>query len=148
MSGFTITQHIKSTPEKAFVALCDFTHAPEFHQHVVESHFLTNGPLRVGTRISETHQVLGWKEIDEMTIIKFNPPHSMVLEEFTHGTLYRFGFEVAETHGGCKVKHVFTHTPKTLMAKITAMLFFFMNASMKKLHQQDLAEAKAYAEAL
>lgn len=148
LASFTIVEHFSTTPEKAFLALSDFSGASAFHQSIVKTIIRTKGPLRVGTKISETRKMFGKQETEELTITQFDPPRLIALEAFNHGAHYQFSFEIVPDDNGCEVTHTFIGTPQTAMAKIFSILFSFMNGSMAKMLKKDLKETKKHAESL
>src|SRR4029079_493860 len=59
MRSFTYTIHIDRSPETVWTYMMDFSKAPRWRNLVREVEVLTPGPLRVGSELKITFDVLG-----------------------------------------------------------------------------------------
>ena len=59
MRSFTYTIYIERTPEQVWDYMMDFTNAPRWRNLVRQVDVITNGPLRVGSEMLVTFDIMG-----------------------------------------------------------------------------------------
>ena len=65
--------------EEVFAFLADIGNAPRWQRGVVSSHKVSEGPMRVGTRFTESMQVMGMKFDANCEVTAFEPPRRLTM---------------------------------------------------------------------
>ncbi len=146
MPKISISEHFAVPPERAFAALTDFANLAGVISGIQRIEVITPGPVGLGTRIRETRTMYGREATEEMQVTEWEPPHAFTLEAHSHGAHYVTRHTLVPKDGGTQVSLEFDAMPKTLGARILAVLMRRMVKSVRVLLEKDLQEAKAAAE--
>ncbi len=146
MPKISISEHFAVPPERAFAALTDFANLAGVISGIKRIEVLTPGPAGLGTRIRETRTMFGRDAVEEMQVTEWDPPRAFTLEAHSHGAHYVTRHALVPKDGGTQVSLDFRAMPKTLGARILAVLMRRMVKSVRGLLEKDLQEAKAAAE--
>ena len=137
---------IAAPPETVFTVLSDIPRWPDSIPNIEKVEMLTSGPVNVGTRFRETRKMHGRSATEEMTVVKYDPPHRFDLSAENHGARYLATQEVIPVTGGSRLVLTFGATPLTLMARLFSVLGFAFAGSIRRQLQRDLDHVKAEAE--
>jgi hypothetical protein len=149
MACLNLTVDIDLEPRRAFELFTDLNKAAERISGIEKLEVLTDGPIGLGTRFSETRMMFK-KECTE----------TMEITEFEHGKRYAVGCESC----GCAYNSIFNFKPKgagtevelevtgrpisffaKVMSPLTALMFGSM---MKKCIGKDMTDLQAAAKGL
>ncbi|MEM7755792.1 MAG: SRPBCC family protein [Planctomycetota bacterium] len=148
MKGLKVDAVIDAPIQTVWSCAVDLDKWAETMQAITRVEKLTDGPVGVGTRFSETRVMFGREATEEMTISRFDAPTAMGFDAFSSGTKYysEMRFE-AMGHGQTRLTIEFNAEPQKLMAKVLGGL---MSGLMRKHVEQallgDLADMKAACE--
>ena len=106
MSGFTLTEWIARSPKEVFDFISDSENAPKIGANTKSMVKLTEGPVGVGTRYSETRIMNGKENQSELEIVGFEPGRLYAMKNVTEGveTVYTYTFQ--EENNGTQVDMV------------------------------------------
>ncbi|MBT3784054.1 hypothetical protein HOF92_03690 [bacterium] len=91
-------------PIEVFEYISDFSRNPEWQSGMKEAHFLTEGPLRVGTRYAQVAKFLG-KRIESVFEVTAFDPGKLVSAKSVEGSFpISFCRTVEPTGAGARVK--------------------------------------------
>lgn len=135
---------IAADPGSVFGRLTDFPNAADHVSAVDSVEMLTDGPVGVGTRFTETRTMFGTRASETMEVVAFEPGRSCTLTAESCGCVYETVLSVAPTGAGSRVELVTRATPRTLTAGIARVLTGPLVAgAMRKAMRADLDELKA-----
>jgi uncharacterized membrane protein len=83
---------IAKPPQDVFAFLADIGNAPRWQRGVVSSHKVSEGPMRVGTRFTETMRVMGMKFDANCEVTVFEPPQRLTMVADGRLVRYEGGF--------------------------------------------------------
>jgi len=66
---------IERSPEEVFAYLSELDKHGEWQDQIVSSKFETEGPVRVGTRVTDTRKMGGQQRDVTYEVVAFDPPH-------------------------------------------------------------------------
>lgn len=79
MIRVTAAVDIARPQQDVFAFLADIGNAPRWQRGVVSSHKVSDGPMRVGTKFTETMQVMGMKFDATCEVTVFEPPQRLTM---------------------------------------------------------------------
>lgn len=147
MGKLVVSTLVAAPADPVFAVYTDLEKAVDRIEEIVALEILTEGPVGLGTRWSETRLMFKKEAVEEMEITSFEPPRCYVVEANSHGSLYRSVFDFEEEEGGTRVTWTFHTTAQSFGAKIMAPIFsLLMGGMMRKLMQKDLDALGAVCE--
>lgn len=137
MSSVKVSVEISAPRQQVFEVFTDLDNAADRIEGIKSLTVLTDGPVAVGTRFTETRVMFGKEATETMEFTEVTPPSQYVVEANSHGSHYKsvYGFE--EIAGGTKVTMSFMATPQSVFAKI---MWFLMGKAMMKASRKCLAD--------
>jgi carbon monoxide dehydrogenase subunit G len=107
------TLAIARRPEAVFELLSDIERLPEWQSSAVEAH--SDGPLEVGSRVSEKRRLLGREMDTELEVVAFEPPKRLTLRSLGGPVSFNVDHELAENGGGTRLTFVAEAEPGRLL---------------------------------
>ena len=102
MTTVTVEIDINTSPQRTFESFTNLPRMGEVVTAINKVKTLTNGPVGVETRFSETRTMMGKQATEEMEVTQFEPPSLFVHEAKSHGchyiSTYRSGRRRHESH--------------------------------------------------
>jgi hypothetical protein len=74
MSNFELTEFINKPPKDVFALLADLSKGSKFLENIKESKKITEGPIGVGTRFTETRLINGKEAKAEILVTGYEAP--------------------------------------------------------------------------
>lgn len=142
MAQITISKSIHASPERTFEFLTDFAGAPARIRAIKRIEILTPGPIRAGTRFRETRIMFKREATEEMEVLAFDPPRSVVLGCESCGSRFRTEFTVAADGAESTVTMTFMAQPISFFARLMSPLMKPMLKSCAKSCEEDLEDIK------
>lgn len=134
----TVSRQIDAPPQRVFEVFTDLRRCAERVGGIESARVLTDGPVGVGTRWTETRKIMGKLSSETMWITAFDPPRGYTAEAASHGTHYTSTFGFEPEAGGTRVTMVFEGRPIGLMAKLMMPLGALLCGSLKKMIARDM----------
>ena len=146
MAKVTFSQRIERPRGEVFRVFTDLEQMPKRIDGIKGVEKLTEGPVGVGTRFSETREIFGKSATEEMEFTDFQVDESYTVECDSHGTHYRSIFQFEPVGNQTDVNVVFEAKPVSLKAKLLAPLGWLMIGTTKKIFQRDVEDLKKATE--
>ncbi len=129
MAGFTASEWIARPPDEVFAYAVDAANAPKWLRDVEKVEPITEGPLRVGTRLRGTRILGGVAETAELEVTEFeaNRLYAATTVMYDIEATYRYTF--TPERGGTRVDLEGLFRAKSLAARLTVAMIA---------HQMDL----------
>ena len=143
MPRFTATKHLPHPVEDVFAASSDFANAADNVEAITKTEILTDGPVGVGTRFTETRVIFKREATETMEVSVFDPPNRYVLLADSCGTKYETTLDFEPRDGGTQLTMTFDARPYTIMGKIMGFIFRPMMKSMLKMVEKDFDDLSA-----
>ena len=146
MAKVSFSQRIACPRGEVFRLFTDLDQMPKRIDGIKGVKKLTEGPVGVGTRFSETREMFGKQATEEMEFTDYQADESYTVECDSHGTHYRSIFQFEPVGDDTDVNVVFEAKPVSLKAKLLAPLGWLMLGTTKKIFQRDVDDLKQVAE--
>ena len=138
---------IDAPRERVFSVLSDISAWPVRISGIDHVEFLTEGPVRVGTRFRETRQMHGREATEEMMVAELVAPERMVLTAENHGAQYRAAhFVEVAGPSSSRLLIEFEGRPVSLFGWLCMPLAVLFKGAVKRAMLADLADLKRAAE--
>lgn len=141
-----LEKNIAAPVETVFALATDFATMDKRISGVVRVEMLTEGPVGVGTRFSETRVMFGKEHAETMEVTAFEKNKRVGLLAGGCGCRYDSGFEFEPTESGTRVKLFIVATPQTLMARLMTPVGWLVKPTMRKMIEQDLEDLRIACE--
>jgi carbon monoxide dehydrogenase subunit G len=102
---FTNTVTIARTPAVVFAFLADFENVPRWNYAIAETHKVTAGAVRVGTRYRQVRTVPSHSD-ESFEVVTFEPEHQLAI----HGQIGPLSGDIAYQLAGVRQATVLTNT--------------------------------------
>ncbi len=147
MAKLEIRNAIDAPLERTFRAFSDVNRFAELASAITKVELLTEGPIGVGTRFTETRRMFGKEATEAMEFTEYQFPNSYTIEAKSHGSHYisRFQFETNQA-GATDVRLVFEAKPLSFFAKLMTPFAKAMTNSVRKTLQSDFEDIKRHLE--
>lgn len=147
MTTVTIEIDINASPQRTFETFTNLPRMGEVVTAINKMEILTDGPVGVGTRFSETRTMMGKQATEEMEVTQFDPPSLFVHEAKSHGCHYISTYRFEPVGEGTKVTLTFEGRALTFGAKLmTIALGWMMKGAIRKCVGADFNDLKGEAE--
>lgn len=146
MKTISVSRHAKAPVERVFAVATDFAGAPGRLKAIKSLQVHTEGPVRVGTRFTETRVMMGRDASETMEVLALDPPRSYTLGAESHGCRYRTELRFTPKDGGTLIEMHFGYEPVTLVAKIMSVMLRFMTKTIVAQCGKDLEDIAAWSE--
>jgi hypothetical protein len=136
---------VAARPAAIFAVVSDIAHWPQIFDAVKNVELLTDGPVRVGTRLRENRIMFGHEVAEEMEVMTFGPPHELRLALDGRGMHWEREYIIdALAGGGSRVMLIFRSRPegglgRTMQPLMTPLMQIVLRDEM----EQDLADLAA-----
>ncbi len=139
MGRIVVEKHINAPVDLVFARLTDLESWPETVEGITRIEKLTEGPVRNGTRFTETRVMFGKEHSETMTFGDVLPNRGYTLTASSCGMLYESVHSLAAEGAGTHLRMEMTSTPISLGAKIIAPIMgVLLKGTMKKMIAKDL----------
>ena len=115
MRSFRYTIHIDRSPAHVWAFMLDFSKAPLWHNLVREVKILTDGPIRPGTELQITFDVLGRVRTARCDVSAFETARCFGLRNIEENVTARFEYALAPDGTGTLVAFTCDLRPHGLM---------------------------------
>ncbi len=146
MSTLNLSTTVAAPLSQVFQAFADFEKADAIIDSIVRIEMLTDGPVGVGTRFSETRVMFGKEATEEMEVTAFAPDRLITVSADSCGSRFDSTFRFMPEGSGTRVDMEMVIRPVTLMAKLMWPIGWLMKGTMKKMMQSDMDQVKAACE--
>ena len=147
MKPVEVTKFIKADVDQVFQVFSDLENCAERIEAIIKLEVLTDGPVGLGTRWTETRVMFGKESSETMEITQWKPSESYLAEAESHGSHYYSEYRFETEGEGTKVTMTFWATPLNLFARIMGFLMGgMMRKTLIKCMDQDMDELKHYLE--
>lgn len=146
MGRVTVTKTIDASQEAVFDVLADFEHAAERIPAILRLELLTDGPVGVGTRFSETRILFKKECTEEMEITGFSRPGGYRVESGSCGCHYTTDVRVRPEGQYTLVEMTMEYRAVSFLAKLMSPLAVLMRGPIVKCFEADLEALKGYVE--
>lgn len=159
MSNITVTETIHAPIDRVFEIASNIPNCASYIKGIELIETLEEAPpaetnlglVGKGYTWRETRIMFGKKATEDMSITKWFPPNSYIVEARSHGCHYLtdITFESLPEQDGKPVSTMtmsFNATPETFGAKIMMLVFSFMTKKLVQCLADDLRDIKAVAE--
>jgi uncharacterized protein YndB with AHSA1/START domain len=103
MFKYTAECEIRRPVGEVFAYVSDATRQTEWAQGVTECHWEQPGAVAVGSTAIQSMTFMGKQRVVPVTVLEYQPGEKIVFEK-RQPFLIRFGFELAGTDGGTRVR--------------------------------------------
>ena len=103
MAGFVMSEWIEATPDQVFNFMIDPDNGPKAMESVISSHKLTDGPVGVGTRFSETRLMKGKEHTSELEVIGFEAPEVYAVQVSQSGIDVEYHYDLSAENEGTRL---------------------------------------------
>lgn len=128
----TATVTIRQTPEKVFSYLTDLEKLPQWTPFK-NVKLLTGGPLNVGSRFTQTVEIIGRNIESEVEVMEYNAPTLLVLKSISGPVNFVQHFTLTPAEEGTQLKVDMEGEPTGLLKAAQPLL---KPAVEKQLHNQ------------
>lgn len=133
--------------DRVFESFTDFPTMADRIACIQHIEMLTNDPIGVGTKFSETRTVMGKQATETFQVVEFEPGRKLRLDTESCGVRYESTYTLTPTADGTHIDFAMHTKPLTLYAKIMSPIMgLMMGGMMKKLINQDFLEHKQAVE--
>ncbi|MEL7237821.1 MAG: SRPBCC family protein [Planctomycetota bacterium] len=147
MATVTVARDVHAPQRIVFDVLTDLEHAADRIRGIEQIDLDTPGPMREGTKWTETRIMMGKPAIETMWVTEFAPPSHYVVEAESRGTHYRTLVKALPTGDDTsRIEYIFEGRPVSLMAKLMSPMFVLFKGMVAKCFQEDLDDIAAAAE--
>ena len=146
MDSMTLTKRVDASLEATFAAFCDLDRATDNVSGIVRIERQDRGPMKLGTRWSETRMMMNREATEDLEVSEFvhNKHYTVVCDSCGSNIASTFRF-VPRGDGTDVVLELNVHAT-TLMAKMLSPLGKLMMGAMRTCMQQDMDELALVAE--
>jgi uncharacterized membrane protein len=95
--------HIDRPAEDVFAFVAEPENNPRWRSYVIETHWLDEGPMRVGRRGRQVSKVLGRRMEVVAEIVEWDPPRHVVWQTVAGSATVRTDCLVEPEAGGCRL---------------------------------------------
>lgn len=147
MATVTVSRDVQAPQTIVFDVLTDLEHAADRIRGIEQIDLATPGPMRQGTKWTETRIMMGKPSIETMWVTEFAPPSYYVVEAESRGTHYRTLVKTVPTgDDACRIEYTFEGKPVSVMAKLMSPMFVLFKGMVAKCFQEDLDDIAEVAE--
>lgn len=139
-------KHIAAPVHEVFARATDLANLANTVDAITRVEVLTEGPVRVGTRFSETRVMFGKEHSETMEVSQFDLNRRISFVADSWGCRYDSGFAFESSDDGTLVTFDFKATPRTFMARLMKPVGLLMAKSMRKMVEQDLEDLRRACE--
>lgn len=122
MAGFNLTEWIARPQKQVFDFITDSRNAPKIGSNTKEMIKLTEGPVGVGTRYSETRIMNGKEAVAELEIVEFQPPQKYSVKNVTEGIDSVYHYSIQPEKDGTRINLVCEVTASGVKKLMTPMV--------------------------
>jgi len=115
MRSFTYSIHIERSPEQVWHYMMDFANAPRWRNLVRQVDVITKGPLRVGSEMLVTFDVMGKARRIVSEVWAFEPARRFGVRNSEHNVTGVFEYTLAPERDGTRVTFACDIQPRRLM---------------------------------
>ena len=119
MGNIVVERLVAAPPEKVFAIVTDIPNVPKIQPAITNVEMLTEGPIGVGTKWSETRKEGGREMTLTLEITQFDAPHSYTVEADAMNTHYVTRIDCEAQGGGTLARMTADSTPRGFIAKLT-----------------------------
>jgi hypothetical protein len=115
MRSFSYTIHIDRSPEQVWNYMMDFSNAPRWRNLVRDIEVLTPGPLRTGSELKVTFDVMGREKTAISEVWAFEPPRHFGVRNTENNVTGLFDYRLEPERGGTRVSFSCEIKPRGMM---------------------------------
>jgi hypothetical protein len=115
MRSFTYSAHIQRTPEELFGYMLDFSNNPRWRSLVRKVEVVGGGPVRLGSELRSTLDVMGKISTAVSEVWSFDPPRRFGLRNTASNITGQFEYTLAPAAGGTQITFTCDIKPHGLM---------------------------------
>ena len=142
MRTFTSEEHIARTPEHVFAAMLDFSNAPRWRSLVKKIEVVGGGPVRQGSQVLVTMDLMGKVKQGISEIWRYDPPRRLGFRNTASSVTGQFEYILEPEQGGTRITFTIDVRPHGLMWLVVPFIF----RSHRLRYKDQLARLKAVAE--
>ena len=141
MIQYDVSMHLNRSVEEVFAFLSDASKHSSWQSDLIESEQLTDGPLRVGTRIREVRRLGRRPTAYEGEVIDFEPNKRFALQVMT-GPHVTASYTLTGEDGGTRLRFQFVMRTNGMMRLLEPLIV----RSMRKQSASDFGRLKSILE--
>ena len=122
MRSFTYTIHIERHPDRVWDYMMDFSQAPRWRNLVRQIDVITSGPLRVGSELLVTFDLMGTVKRTTSEVWAFEPGRRFGVRNTEQRVSGAFEYTLVPESNGTRVTFSCDITPHGLMWLVTPWL--------------------------
>jgi uncharacterized protein YndB with AHSA1/START domain len=142
MRSFTYTEHIERTPEQVFAFMMDFPQAPRWRSLVRRIEVIGGEPVRQGSEVLLTIDVMGKTRQVVSEIWSYDPPRRLGFRNTADNITGQFEYVLSAENSGTRVRMTCDICPRGLMW----LLIPWIRRSHRARYSDQLARLKAAME--
>lgn len=146
MNSFILTTFIKAPVNRVFSMFADIDKAAEIITGIQRIERLTEGPVGVGTRFTETRIVLEKEQTEVFEFIEFKPDENYTVRAEFFGMEYISSITFCAQENGTQIELRLDTRPLSLKAKLAIPFNKLMAHAMEKMLSHDLEDLKSALE--
>jgi hypothetical protein len=146
MATVTVSQHISAPVDQVFKLFTDFEHGAEHVSGIKKIELLTPGGVGLGTRWSETREVMGRLDSATMEITAFERNRMYTITHHKAGIRIDSTFWFEPLNGGTSVSIEFDLDAGGLPPGLLTPLGWVIAGKVQRVLSHDLADLKRSAE--
>jgi len=100
MRSFTYSGHIQRTPEQLFAYMLDFNNTPRWRSLVRKLEVVGGGPVRLGSELRVSLDVMGEVRTTASEVWSFDPPRRLGLRNTASNITGQFEYSLSAERGG------------------------------------------------
>jgi DNA gyrase inhibitor GyrI len=104
MAGFELSEWVGQSPERVFDFMTDGGNAPRMNPGVTQMIQLTDGPMKVGTRLRETRVMRGKEAQADLEVTAFERPRLYSVRNEQEGFRTTYTYVLAPENGGTRIR--------------------------------------------
>ena len=145
MKPIHVELQVPASPATVMAVATDFENCPNYISGIESLEVLTEGPVGVGTRFTETRIIFKKESTETMEITAFDPGSGYTIEAESCGSRYITKFKYEPSDGGTLISMDMEVYPQTFFAKVMGVVFAPMMKKMCALVLRDFEEVGAEA---
>jgi uncharacterized membrane protein len=127
MAKGSYSVHIARSADDVFAFVSEVENNPRWHDYVIETSWLDDGPMRVGRRGRQVSRILGLRYAIVAEVLEWDPPRSVTWQTVAGGATVRTNCLVEAEAGGCRItmsaEGTFTKGLLRLLSPISVRVF-------------------------
>jgi uncharacterized protein YndB with AHSA1/START domain len=141
MIQYAVSMHLNRPVDQVFAFLTDASKQPTWQSNLIEIEPLTEGPMRVGTRIREVRRVGRRPTEYQAEVIDFEPNKRFALRVIT-GPHVTLSYSFAAEDGGTRLRYQFVMRTSGMMRVLEPLIA----RSLRKQSTSDFERLKGILE--